>query len=379
MGTTISVPIQPQSATTSSTSTRTTTSVTSFDINPTITSANTTRFIITSGSTTVTVVTTIEPPLKTTTKESFGIITTTPRGTNLASDSSSGTLSSASVSTSGKSVLTSASPSGSTDSFSASTSENISSALTSNTSDSSTATTTTSTSSSSPTNLKLTITITSSSSSSSITSTSSTSTSSTSASSTSASSTSTSPTSISSTSISSTSISSTSISSTSISSTSTSSTSSPTGPCSTLTSAYYLRGSNSGDFTVDGNFARLEPVFGSGYRVAFSTNYQNAQAFRFQPDCTFTTSDGSVLAMIGGNASLHYQYFFPSVAAATALINVNWEANICQRNDDNTLTCSAMNMSIFQITPGEPLLQLGDQNYGAQVTINLVPVPGTIF
>lgn len=130
---------------------------------------------------------------------------------------------------------------------------------------------------------------------------------------------------------------------------------------------------------VDGNFAQLQSAFGSGYRVSFSANRQNAQQFRFQSDCTFTTADGGLLAMIGGSANLHYQYFFPSVQAASALVNVNWEADICSMNADNTLTCTAMQQSIFQVTPGDPLLQLGDQNYGEQVTVNLVPVPGSNF
>lgn len=113
--------------------------------------------------------------------------------------------------------------------------------------------------------------------------------------------------------------------------------------------------------------------------MSFSANRQNAQQFRFQPDCTFTTADGGLLAMIGGTANLHYQYFFPSVQAASALVNVNWEADVCSKNADNTLTCTAMQQSIFQITPGETLLQLGDQNYGEQITVNLVPVPGVNF
>ncbi|KAK6198275.1 hypothetical protein LQW54_010424 [Pestalotiopsis sp. IQ-011] len=166
----------------------------------------------------------------------------------------------------------------------------------------------------------------------------------------------------------------------SITTSETSTSATATGPCATITGSYVLQVFGStGDFAVDGNFAQLQNAFGSGYRVSFAANGQNAQQFRFQPDCTFTTADGGLLAMIGGTANLHYQYFFPSVQAASALVNVNWEADICSKNADNTLTCTAMQQSIFQTTSGETLLELGDQNYGEQITVNLVPVPGVNF
>ncbi|KAF3014451.1 hypothetical protein E8E14_008894 [Neopestalotiopsis sp. 37M] len=152
-----------------------------------------------------------------------------------------------------------------------------------------------------------------------------------------------------------------------------------TGPCATITGTFVLQGSGTGDFAVDGNFAQLQSAFGSGYRTTFSANRQNAQQFRFNADCTFSTSEGRLLAMVGGNANLHYQYFFPSVEEASALVNVSWEADLCSMNADNTLTCTAMQQSIFQVTQGDPLLQIGDQNYGEALTINLIPVPTGSF
>ncbi|ETS73330.1 hypothetical protein PFICI_14935 [Pestalotiopsis fici W106-1] len=164
----------------------------------------------------------------------------------------------------------------------------------------------------------------------------------------------------------------TSIPSTTTSETTTSAT--VTGPCATITGAFVLLGSGTGDFAVDGNFVQLQNLFGSGYRASFSAARQNAQQFRFNGDCTLSTSDGGLLAMIGSTTNLHYQYFFPSVQDATALINVNWEVDVCKMNADTTLTCTAMEQSIFQVTPGDPLLEIGDQLYGEQVTINLIPV-----
>ncbi|KAK1456530.1 hypothetical protein CCUS01_09977 [Colletotrichum cuscutae] len=155
--------------------------------------------------------------------------------------------------------------------------------------------------------------------------------------------------------------------------------SSPSGPCAINTAAFVFQASGTGDVNVDGKWAALSPAFGSGYKLRFDTTRQLAQQFRLQPDCALTTADGTFVAMVGGTANLHFQYFFQSTAIASSLINVNFEADVCQRNADNTLTCTAMGQSIFQVTPGDPSLQLGDENYGEVVTINMITVPGTIF
>ncbi|UQC91101.1 uncharacterized protein CLUP02_16635 [Colletotrichum lupini] len=144
-------------------------------------------------------------------------------------------------------------------------------------------------------------------------------------------------------------------------------------------SSFTTFASGTGDANVDGKWAALSPAFGSGYRLRFDTTRQLAQQFRLRPDCALTTADGTFVAMVGGTANLHFQYFFQSTAIASSLVNVNFEADVCQRNADNTLTCTAMGQSIFQVTPGDPSLQLGDENYGEVVTINMITVPGTIF
>jgi hypothetical protein len=156
-----------------------------------------------------------------------------------------------------------------------------------------------------------------------------------------------------------------------------------TGPCASLVgTSYVLQASNTGDFTIDGNYAQLESAFGSGYRTSFSANRQNAQQFSFRADCTFGAADGTLEFMVGGQANLHYVYAFASTATAAALVNnVNWEVMICdiQNAADNTLlACTAMGQSVLQATQGDPLLQIGDQNYGEQVMINLVPVPANV-
>lgn len=167
------------------------------------------------------------------------------------------------------------------------------------------------------------------------------------------------------------------------STTTTTSTTTSSSPNLCPTGTFVLQASGTGDFAVDGNFAQLQSAFGSGYRTLFSSNRNNAQQFKFSTgngaDCALLSADGNLLTMIGGNANLHYVYLFPSVQAAAALVNVNWEALVCTKNADNTLSCTGMSQSIFQVTPGDPTLELGDQNYGEQVTINLVPVPGTTF
>lgn len=129
---------------------------------------------------------------------------------------------------------------------------------------------------------------------------------------------------------------------------------------------------------MDGKFGQLEDVLFSGYRVVFNSDATDAQQFSIQPDCSLTTADGNLLAMVGGQLNLHPLWFFPSVQAASALVNVNWEAIICSANADQTLTCTGMQQSIFQVPSGNSckMLQLGDQNYGEQVTVNLIPVPG---
>ncbi|KAM0812163.1 putative WSC domain-containing protein [Seiridium cardinale] len=161
------------------------------------------------------------------------------------------------------------------------------------------------------------------------------------------------------------------------STTSSSATMTATGPCSTITGSYVLQVlPNTGDDTVDGNFAELQSAFGSGYRVSLNANRQNAQQFRFNADCSFATADGSLLAMVGDQANLHYQYFFSSVQDASSAVNVNWEANVCNMNPDNTLACTVMDQSTFQVTPGDPQLEIGNQNYGEELIINLIPVSG---
>ncbi|KAI1841788.1 hypothetical protein JX266_012055 [Neoarthrinium moseri] len=172
----------------------------------------------------------------------------------------------------------------------------------------------------------------------------------------------------------------TSTSTESSTSSSTSSTTSSATACATATGTYVIQASNSGDFTADGNFAQLQQAFGNGYRVLFSANRQNAQQFRLNADCmTFATADGGLIAMVGDNAPLHYQYFFPSVEDARATVNVDWEVDVCSFNADQTVSCTVMGQSIFQITQGDPTLEIGDQLYGEPITLNLVPVPGTIF
>ncbi|KXH50900.1 hypothetical protein CNYM01_03354 [Colletotrichum nymphaeae SA-01] len=157
--------------------------------------------------------------------------------------------------------------------------------------------------------------------------------------------------------------------------------SAPSGPCAINNAAFVFQASGTGDVNVDGKWAALSPAFGSGYKLRFDSTRQLAQQFRLQPDCALTTADGTFLAMVGGTANLHFQYFFQSTAIASSVVtgNPNFEADVCQRNADNTLSCTAMGQSIFQVTQGDPSLQLGDQNYGEAVTINLVQVPGTIF
>lgn len=77
--------------------------------------------------------------------------------------------------------------------------------------------------------------------------------------------------------------------------------------------------------------------------------------------------------MTGADASLHYVYLFPSKAEATATVNVSWELMYCSVSTGQTLTCTSRGQSVLQITPGDPTLQIGDQNYGAEVTLNMVP------
>lgn len=149
----------------------------------------------------------------------------------------------------------------------------------------------------------------------------------------------------------------------------------PTGPCGTLVgSAFVIQASGTGDFAIDGNYAQLQSAFGSGYRISLSANRLNAQEFTFNADCTVSTTPNAEILMIGGITNLHYVYGFPSTADASALVNVSWEVLICTQNADFTLSCTSMSQSIFQATPGDSLLQLGDQNYGEQVTLNIIPV-----
>lgn len=175
----------------------------------------------------------------------------------------------------------------------------------------------------------------------------------------------------------------TSTSSSTTSSSTTSSTSSTTTSASTTTTSaacatsgpYQINAFGSGDTTVDGKYARIQPFLGSGYRVTLDASLTNAQKFNLACDGTLLTAGTNLQAMVGGTSNLHSVFFFPSTAAASALVGVNWELFCCTGSVGTLLSCTAMGQSVFQIQPGDPTLQLGNQNYGETVTLRLLPAP----
>ncbi|KAH8202876.1 hypothetical protein TruAng_002929 [Truncatella angustata] len=145
-----------------------------------------------------------------------------------------------------------------------------------------------------------------------------------------------------------------------------------TGPCASMGGTFILQNA-----AAEGHFAQLQPAVGSGFTVPFNATQAEAQEFQIQPDCSFTTADGSLRAMIGGTPALQLydQYFFPSTAAANAALPGAWETDYCTMNDDDTLHCSAMMQSTLQIPSAtEFQWQIGVQNEGVALTINLIAV-----
>lgn len=78
--------------------------------------------------------------------------------------------------------------------------------------------------------------------------------------------------------------------------------------------------------------------------------------------------------MIGGSGSIFSVYFYPSIAAATAVSRVNWELLRCRKNIDDTLSCMGLGQSIFQALQDTILLAIGDQDFGTVVTLTLSPI-----
>jgi hypothetical protein len=136
--------------------------------------------------------------------------------------------------------------------------------------------------------------------------------------------------------------------------------------------SYKIQVSNSGDSSVDNTFVQLTSGPGNGKRAILGATNSSAQIFKLNSDCTFSTADGSLFAMIGDASNLHYQYFFPTVTDAKNSDNVDWEPDVCAVQNDNILSCSAMSQNVFQ-TDGTSL-ELGNQLYDKPVTLNLISV-----